>query len=229
MNDDFDISRIQRADRPRRPRDSADRKIRERMLRAFDEEADEKRSSTDSSEVDLVVLDLDLERDEPFAEGSRGGRSWLYRVAVAAAVALLVGFVAMLSLDDEPEVTPAAQNETAIGEFCSTKFEELVGVFVEFDRSPSSEFESRALRNLELLSQRYADLADEVADPLASEVRAMGDEFLLRAAQVRLDVTVERRDGQTPESMTLLIADLADAIEQLPGSTSCRVSDLRGG
>ena len=241
--DDFDASGLRRLDRAHKPRAGADEKIRQQMLVAFDEattaagQVDDAagqnpelsliRDDHDSDADDLVLLDLEL--DHNAAElPAMDSPNWLYRVAVAAAIAMLVGIGVILSIDDPETITPAEQNETAVAEFCATDFDDLVDVFVEYHRNPNSEFEDRALRNLELLSQAYADLRLELADPLSVEVERMGSEFLARAAQVRVDL-LNRTSSGAPESMTLLIGDLATAIEQLPNSTSCRTTDLRGG
>jgi hypothetical protein len=243
--DDFDASGLRRLDRAHRPRAGADEKIRRQMLHAFDaattaagqvDEADGQSPEISLIQVDhendndnLVLLELELGHDTD-EHPALDSPNWLYRVAVAAAIAMLVGIGVILSIDGPETITPAEQNEAAVAEFCTTEFDDLVDVFVEYHRNPSpnSEFEDRALRNLELLSQAYADLSAELADPLSAEVERVGSEFLDRAAEVRVDLLARTSNG-TPESMTLLIADLATAIDQLPNSSSCRTTDLRGG
>jgi hypothetical protein len=241
--DDFDASGLRRLDRAHRLRAGADEKICRQMLSAFDEATTaaghDDEGAGQSPEVsliqvdhetdddNLVLLELELDRDAD-EHPVRDSPNWLYRVAVAAAIAMLVGIGVILSIDDPETITPAEQNEAAVAEFCTTEFEDRVDVFVEYHRNPNSEFEDRALRNLELLSQAYADLSPELADPLSAEVERMGSELLARVAEVRVDL-LERTSGGAPESMTLLITDLATAIDELPNSSSCRTTDLRGG
>lgn len=243
--DDFDASGLRRLDRAHRPREGADEKIRQQMLDAFDEETNAAvhvgevtaqdpelsliQGSHEGGEGDDDVVILDLELDHDSSESRLiDSPNWLYRFALAAAVALLVGIGVVLSIDDPETITPAEQNDAAVADFCTTELEDLVGVFVDYHRNPASELENRALKNLELLSQAYADLGAELAEPLAAQVEETGAGFLSRAAQVRLDLLTLNNRG-TSESMATLIVDLAAAIDELPNSSSCRTTDLRGG
>ena len=248
--DDFDPSVLRRLDRPRRPSPTSTDRIRAAMLATFDEAATPPTQSdvpddpTDRRAIEVSDDDPTV-HDEPAhvielrtrANGSPGttddhadGRRWrdghvARSIAVAAAlVALVAGLVALRQTDD-----PVTLDETATSDvdtvvtFCLDGVDPLVDDLENFLVQPGGELSDRAVRNSELLAQRYRDLAPLLSEPLATRVAANGDDLLDRAAAAR-SLLMRREDEAV---IVELIGATVAAIDELPGSGWCRLEQLR--
>ena len=92
-----------------------------------------------------------------------------------------------------------------------------------FEARPGGEASDRALRNGELLAQRYRDLASSLSDDLAADVATTGDQLLEQAADARRTYTSTFDDDVIAD----LVGDTVSAIAALPLSGSCRLDGLQ--
>ena len=248
--DDFDPSVLRRLDRPRRPSPTATDGIRTAMLAAFDEATSATATRSDDADGLTARWTSDVTSDgarvhdgsslvielRPRSNGSPGptdehaGRrrrdSHVTRsLAVAATlVALVAGLVVLRPADDPVTVDESATADVdAVVTFCLDAVDPLVDDLELFLAQPGGERSDRAVRNSELLAQRYRDLATELSEPLATRVAATGDDLLDRAATTR-SALMRRADD---DIIVDLIASTVAAIDELPGSGWCRLEQLR--
>ena len=128
--------------------------------------------------------------------------------------------------DDDDSIDVAQQNEIAVVEFCEGAFDDLDDDLVAFLRQPGGELTDRGLRNAELLAQAYSDLSEDLGGELVAEVSQQGQALLERAADIRR--AEPDSAAVDPVALETLIADVATAIEGLPGSERCATAPLKG-
>lgn len=239
-HDDWDAGRLRRVDRPHPLAADADERVRQAMLDSFDAATAAQETGGEARQLRIVEaaadeagheIDLRAGRVDPGGDRRPGsGRSrgrWPFLAAVAA-VLLVVGVavaVAVVSRDGSVEITEAEQAEL-VASFCAESANERIADIENFRAAPGGERSSRALRSVEQLSQGFADLGDTLSGELGAAVGLEGDELIQRAAEIR---RLSGAGAGVDEGIRGLAADLADAIEALPGSDGCRTAALRGG
>ncbi|NNE11897.1 MAG: hypothetical protein HKN41_06570 [Ilumatobacter sp.] len=244
-SDEFDPQVLRRIDRPRRPAPDADDRIRRAMFDAFDAElesgetavGDEMSGAAPAPRSTLELVPLDGEAadrtdttDQPSGERPSPPR-WMRWAVAAAAAALVVAIAAVAllrpdgtapdSLDPADELVGDA---LTVNRFCLAEVAPLVDDVAGFHANSGGERTDRALRNVELLAQRFTDLASLLAEPLAGEVAATGEELLNDAAVARRMLSDDGDDS----GIRTLAATIADELDALPGSEPCRTDELRG-